>query len=202
MHSDVIDDDTKRLGRLLHYGGFAAVLILGATAFHWMYVPVQKDIFDVEIRLDELTQTARNADAIRDEHHRLSSRLEKIEDRYATLRRRVPQNAEAGSFLKDVSEIAKEEKFEIDNFQPTGSTEETGYSAMEVLLEGQGSFGSICSFFDRLSKIQRLSKVRRLSILVDSRAETGTYPIEATIVIYFGLKAQRSAAGPRGADRG
>jgi type IV pilus assembly protein PilO len=200
MTPAVFDNETLRFGRLLHYAGLAVVLVVGAAAYHWLYTPMQQDIFDAEVRLDELTQSGRNADAIRREHKRLSSRLEEIEDRYAALRRRVPRNAEAGTFLKDVSQIAHEEKLAISNFQPADSVEGDGYTAMEVMLNGQGSFASICSFFDRLSKVQRLSKVRRLSVTVDPQSDT--YPMEATIVIYFGLNAQRADAGQKGAGRG
>ena len=161
---------------------------------------MQADIFDAEVRLDELTQSAKNAEAIRREHGRLSSRLVELEGRYAGLQGPLPTNADAGSFLKQVSQIAQEEQLEIRNFQPANSVDGEGYTAMEVLLDGEGSFASICAFFDRLSKIQRLSKVRRLAIKVDPQAET--YQMEATIVIYFGLKAQRPDAGLKGAGRG
>lgn len=200
MTPAVFDHETLRFGRLLHYAGLAVVLVVGAAAYHWLYTPIERDIFAAEVRLDELTQSGRNAAAIRREHERLSSRLEEIELRYAALRRRVPQNAEAGSFLKDVSQIAQEEQLAISNFQPASSTEDDGYTALEVMLHGQGSFASICSFFDRLANIQRLSKVRRLAIKVDPLADT--YPMEATIVIYFGLNAQRADAGQKGAGRG
>jgi hypothetical protein len=50
------------------------------------------------------------------------------------------------------------------------------------MLDGKGSFRSICAFFDRLSKIQRLSKVKDLSVSVDPQSDD--YPMKATIVIY------------------
>mgnify|MGYP001224270304 CR=1 FL=1 len=200
MSSAVFDPQTLQFGRLLHYAGMAVVLICGAAAYHWLYTPVHANVFEAQVQLDELAQSGRNADAIRREHARLSSRLEEIEGRYAALQRRVPIGAEAGAFLKDVSQIAQEEQLEIGNFQPANSVEGEGYMAMEVMLDGEGSFAAICSFFDRLSKIQRLSKVRRLSVKVDPHLET--YPMQATIVIYFGLKAQRADAGQKGAGRG
>jgi Tfp pilus assembly protein PilO len=150
--------------------------------YTWLYSPLENRIFDTVVQIDELTLSRQNAAAIRKEHERLSSRLEDIEARYAALQRRVPANADAGSFLKQVSEIADQEKLVISNFQPANSVEGNNYAAMEILLEGRGSFAGICSFFDRLAKLQRLSKVRSLSIVVDEFAEM--YPIQTTIVIY------------------
>jgi len=197
--STVFDTPTQQFGRLLHYAGLAVVLICAALAYSWLYSPLERKILDTTMKIDELTLSRSNADAIRKEHERLSGRLQEIEARYAALRRRVPPHADAGNFLKQVSEIASQEKLVISNFQPADSVERESYSMMEVLLEGRGSFASICSFFDRLAKIQRLSKVRHLSITVDEMEDT--YPIQSTIVIYYGLKARGVAAAGE-ADRG
>jgi Tfp pilus assembly protein PilO len=200
MSSPVIDDETLRFGRLLHYAGLAIVLVAGAAAYHWFYEPVERDLLDAEMKIDELIVSAQNAPVIRREHERLSSHMQEIEARYSALEERVPINAEAGSFLKHISEIAQEEQLEISNFQPAQSTLGNGYAAMEVMLDGKGSFRSICAFFDRLSKIQRLSKVKDLSVSVDPQSDD--YPMKATIVIYFGLKTEDSTSTDAEVSRG
>jgi Tfp pilus assembly protein PilO len=199
-NSYVLDADTLRFGRLLHYAGLAVVLICGSVAYGWLYSPVETGIFETTMQIDELAISRRNAAAIRREHERLSSRLEDIGARYAALQRRVPLNAEAGSFLKDVSEIAHQEKLAISNFQPAKSVEGDGFTVMEVMLEGNGTFASICSFFDRLSKIKRLSKVKDLTVGVGP--EPDGYPMKATIVIYFGLKGKPAGVAGQEVSRG
>jgi hypothetical protein len=109
-------------------------------------------------------------------------------------------NAEAGSFLRDVSGIAREEDLIISNFQPALSEEGDGFTVMEVMLEGSGTFAGICSFFDRLSKIQRLSKVKDLSVAVGEQPDS--YPMKATIVIYFGLKTNPDTPADEEVSRG
>jgi Tfp pilus assembly protein PilO len=191
MASSVIDPETLRFGRLLHYAGVAITLVCGAVAYTYLYTPIEKDIFDVSVRIDELTESSRNAPAINTEHEKLSSRLKDIAARYASLQGRVPGSAEAGNFLKNVSNIAHEEHLAISDFQPARSNEGDGFTAMEVMLNGHGSFASICTFFDRLSKLARLSKVKDLS--VTSVDEGDEYPMKATLVIYFGLTDKRAA---------
>jgi Tfp pilus assembly protein PilO len=195
MSSPVFDNETRRFGRLLHYAGLAAVLVSGAVGYGWLYTPVETNILETVMKIEELALSRQNAVAIRREHERLSGQLKGIQARYAALEARVPINAEAGLFLKHVSEIAREEKLAIGTFQPAQSVEGDGFTAMEVMLDGKGTFASICSFFDRLSKIQRLSKVKDLSVAVDPTSDE--YPMQATIVIYFGLKgdAAESSAG-------
>jgi type IV pilus assembly protein PilO len=200
MSSPVIDDETLRFGRLLHYAGLAIVLIACALAYNWFYAPLEAEILDAEMKIDELAVAGENTTVIRQEHERLTARLRQIEARYAALEQRVPLNAEAGSFLKHISEIASQEQLTISNFQPAQSVQGNGYAAMEVLLDGKGTFKSICSFFDRLSKLQRLSKVKDLSVSVDPQSDD--YPIKATIVIYFGLKGEAAATSGGEVRRG
>jgi Tfp pilus assembly protein PilO len=200
MSSPVVDQQTLRYARLLHYAGLAVVLIVGATTYNWFYTPLQKAILNTQLQIQDLEIMSRNAPAIRREHTRLTQHLQEIEERYAALEARVPLNAEAGSFLKHVSEIAREEKLEISNFQPAQSIHGNGYTAMEVMLDGKGTFQSICSFFQRLAQIQRLSKVKDLSVSVDPQVDE--YPMKATIVIYFGLKSEEAAAAGTEVRRG
>ena len=200
MSSPVLDAEMLRFGRLLHYAGLAIVLIVGATTYSWFYAPVDTNILDTEMRIDELTVSSRNAEAIRKEHARLSSQLRKIEGRYAALEERVPVNAEVGRFLKLVSEIANEEQLAISSYRPGQSIQGNGYTAMEVKLDGKGTFKSICSFFDRLARLQRLSKVKDLSLNVDPQGDE--IPMNATIVIYYGLLEDTTAASDGEVKRG
>ena len=186
MSSPVFNPEMLQFGRLLHYAGLAVVLVVGGATYSWFYVPVETRILETEMKIEELSTARQNAVAIRKKYASLSDQLKDIQARYAALERRVPVNAEAGSFLKHVSEIASEEKLVISNFQPAQSTPGDGFIAMEVMLDGNGTFKSICSFFDKLSKIQRLSKVKDLSVAADPRSDD--YPMTATIVIYFGLQ--------------
>lgn len=199
MSSPVLDHETLLFGRLLHYAGLAIVLVVGAATFHWFYRPLEAELLSAEMQIDALAVAQQNAPAIRREHARLSRLFQEIEARYTALEERVPIEAEAGSFLKHVSEIADEEKLAISSFQPAQSVEGDGYTALEVMLDGRGSYQSICSFFDRLAKMQRLSKVKDLSIGIDP--ESDNYPMKATIVIYYGLKP-RTAAAAREVTRG
>ena len=80
----------------------------------------------------------------------------------------------------------------ISDFQPGKSVEGDGFTAMEVVLSGRGSFASICTFFDRLSKVARLSKVKDLNVTVAE--DNPKYPMKTTLVIYFGLTDKRAAA--------
>ena len=53
----VLDDDTKRVGRLLHYGGLLAAVVCGTIAYSFAYAPMNQNIQDT-------TATDRRVEAV------------------------------------------------------------------------------------------------------------------------------------------
>jgi Tfp pilus assembly protein PilO len=141
---------------------------------------------DTSALIDELKQSVQNAPVIRREHERASQYLQSVTKRLDALHQRVPADAEAGEFLRQVTQIATEQHVAISNFQPERTADKDGYAEMEVTLTGKGSFESICSFFDRLGKLPRLSKVKNLTLSAGNTPNE--YPMKATLLIYFGLQ--------------
>jgi Tfp pilus assembly protein PilO len=185
MAQHVLDDDLRRFGRLLHYGG-VLITVLCATAGHsLLHAPTRSAIFDTSTRIEEVMLSVENAPLIREQHAKVSSTLAEVERRIADVQSRVPNDAEAGQFLKEVTRVANEEQLSIRNFQPEKPASKTGYGEMEVTLKGEGTFASICRFFERLSRLSRLSKVKALTVSATDNASG--YPMTATLVIYFGI---------------
>ena len=182
----VLDEDTKRIGRLLHYAGLLAAVVCGTLAYTFGYAPTNKRMEDTGALIDELKQSVQNAPIIRREHERASQNLHQVTERLTKLRQRVPADAEAGEFLRQVTQIATEQHVALSDFQPERTTDKNGYAEMEVTLNGKGSFAGVCSFFDRLSRLPRLSKVKSLTL--SAGTTPGEYPMRATLVIYFGME--------------
>jgi Tfp pilus assembly protein PilO len=197
MAQHVLDDDLRRFGRLLHYGGVLLTVVCATAAYSLLYAPTVKAIFDTSTHIEEVILSVKNAPLIRAQHEKISTKLGEVERRIADVQNRVPADADAGQFLKEVTRIASEEQLSIRNFQPEKPAEKKGYAELEVTLKGEGTFASICRFFDRLTKLSRLSKVK--SLTVTAMDGTDEYPMSATLIIYFGIKptADGSSEGVR-----
>jgi Tfp pilus assembly protein PilO len=194
MH--VIDDETRRFGRLLHYIGVLATVIVATAGYSLLYAPTVHAIADRATRIEELTLSLQNAPVVREHHRKVSEKLQEVTTRIAEVQRRVPPAADAGEFLKEVTQLASAERLAIKDFNPEQPQNRVGYSEMEVTLRGTGSFASICSFVDRLAKLNRLSKVKNLTL---SAGDTPSgYPMTATLVIYFGLQGKDTPSGQEG----
>lgn len=182
---DLIDEDTKRFGRLLHYAGVLATVVCTTVGYSLLHAPAVHEIAETSAKIDDLLASVRNGPVMR-EHHRIAvDKLHEVTTRIANLQRRVPRDSDAGTFLKEVTQLAGEDKLVIKDFHPETPEAKKGYTEMQVTLKGQGSFGSICSFIDQLARLTRLSKITDLTLSAGD--DVTQYPMTATLVIYFGL---------------
>lgn len=184
---------------MLHYGGVLIAVVCATVGYTFVYVPAVKGIDDVAIQINELSLSVQNAPVIHEQHRIVSTKLRELKSRIAATHARVPPDADAGDFLKELTQIAHEEQLSIKNFKPEKPLRASGYIEMEVALTGEGSFTSICTFFERLNRLARLSKVKHLTI--STSPEPTDYPLEATLVIYFGLRGD-DAEPPKEVRRG
>jgi Tfp pilus assembly protein PilO len=183
-----IDDETRRFGRLLHYVGVLATVVSVSAGYSFVHAPTLHAVADRFARIEELTLSLQNVPVVREHHRRASEKLREVTARIANVQQRVPPDANAGEFLKEVTQLANSVELAIKDFNPEKPQSKNGYAEMEVTLKGAGSFASICSFIDRLTKLNRLSKVKNLAV---SASETpGEYPMTATLVIYFALQGK------------
>ncbi len=194
MH--VIDDETRRFGRLLHYAGVLAMVVCATAGYSFLHAPAVREITETSARIDELLQSVRNAPVIREQHRLVSEKLSEVTTRIANVQRRVPQEPNAGEFLKEVTQVASAGKLVIKDFHPEKPETKTGYAEMQVTLKGQGSFGSICTFVAQLTKLTRLSKIKDLT--VSAGEDASQYPMTATLVIYFGLRGKEAPSAQEG----
>ncbi len=194
MH--IIDDETRRFGRMLHYAGVLIMVLSASAGYSLLHAPSLRAIMETSNQIDELMQSVKNAPVIREQHRIVTAKLREVTTQIANVQRRVPRDSDVGEFLTQVSELAGAEKLAIKDFHPEKPEAKNGYAEMQVKLKGEGSFGSICSFIDRLNKLARLSKIKEFTITSDTEATE--YPMTATLVIYYGLRGNDAESGQEG----
>jgi Tfp pilus assembly protein PilO len=195
MH--IIDNETRQFGRVLHYAGLVVTALFALVGYSLLYVPTMQAIGDTAIRIEEVLLSVQNAPIIRDQHQKVSATLEDVTTRIAEVQRRVPREADAGTFLKELTQLASGDQIAIRDFQPEQPMLKSGYAELAVTLKGEGSFAGICTFVDRLNKLTRLSKVKDLK--VSATEDSADYPMTATLLIYFALENDK--AKPAQEDR-
>jgi Tfp pilus assembly protein PilO len=196
----VIDEELRRFGRLLHYAGLLATVLCALAGYSFVHAPSLEAIASTSERILELQLLIQNAPVMRTQHRSVTEKLTEVTTRIAAVQARVPRDADAGAFLKEVTQLASAEQFAIKDFTPDKPQQRNGFAEMQVTLKGAGSYASICRFVDQLSKLKRLSKVKDLK--VSAEGDASEYPMTATLVIYFGLRGkQTDPAKPPQEDR-
>lgn len=191
-HMAVIDEELRRFGRMLHYAGLLATVLCVAAGYSFVHAPSIDAVADTSARIEELKLSIENAPIMRVQHRKVTEKLNEVKTRIAEVQARVPRDADAGDFLKQVTQLASAEHLAINDFTPEKPEDRGGYAEMQITLKGVGTYASICSFVDRLSKLKRLSKVKDLT--VSAEGDSSEYPMTATLVIFFGLSGKE--AGP------
>jgi len=183
---NILDDEIRRFGRILHYAGVLATVVGMAASYSLWHVPLLAETDRTAERIQELTLSVQNARAIREQYEKVSARLATAKAQIATVKQRVPQEAEPGQFVDEVSRIAIEESLDIKDYANATPIVHEGYTQMEVTLTGRGNYAAVCTFLDRLASMKRLSKLQNLTLTASGSATE--YPLTATLIIYFGLR--------------
>jgi Tfp pilus assembly protein PilO len=188
----IFDEELRRFGRLLHYAGLLATVLCAVAGYSLVHAPSIDAIANTSARIMELQMLIQNAPVMRIQHRTATDKLGEVTTRISEVQSRVPLDADAGEFLKQVTQLASAEQFAIKDFTPDKPQDRNGYAEMQVTLKGNGSYASICRFLDRLSKLKRLSKVKDLTL--SAEGDANEYPMTATLVIYFGLRGKEAGA--------
>src|SRR5262245_24078385 len=94
----VIDEDTRRFGRLLHYAGVLATVICATAVYSFLHAPAVHEIAETSSRIDELLESVRNGPITRAHHRIAEDKLRAVTTRISNLQKRVPSDADAGAF--------------------------------------------------------------------------------------------------------
>src|SRR5436190_21703501 len=106
----VIDNETRRFGRLLHYTGVLVAVVCVSAGYSFLHAPAVEAIAETSNQIDDVMQSVQNAPVIRQQHRFVSEKLREVTTQIANMQRRVPKEADDGEFLNQFSEVAKAEK--------------------------------------------------------------------------------------------
>jgi Tfp pilus assembly protein PilO len=166
-------------------------LLLGYYGF--VYCPLRDHQSSQRVRIEELQTLLRNNANVHTAHRELRGTVTELEEQIAAVRRRIPNEPLEATFLSDATSVAEQEQLQIENFRRLAIDTFPDYSEVDVVINGRGSYASICRFMHRVSQLDRLSTVRRLTI--ESNNTTAPhYPFEVVYSLQFGMQ---SAIAPK-----
>ncbi len=188
-------------------GAFVVLAIAGVGLFFYYYeMPARADM---EIRANQLKAiradiskglaTAKQVDKFRAEVSDLESRL-------ASLSAVLPEDKDAGDFLRQMQIVATQSNLTIKSFKPGATVTQQLHAEWPIALELDGTYHNLALFFDSVGKFPRIVNISGLQIANKDRPEpnsTITAKCVATTFVLLDKEAAAAArAGGRGAARG
>jgi len=175
----------RKLGLLLHGVGLLPVLLGCVATYFGVFVGFAEQKRGYAEKIERLEGLMRTAKSVRDEHSKLKASMAEVEERAATVRQRIPEQPREAEFLRNVTQIASAEGLNIRDYQRGAVTPQDDHQRLEVRLSCEGEYPSICGFLDQLAGLPRISTINKME--VSANHETGVYPFDLTVVLYFGI---------------
>jgi len=172
----------------------AIVCAVGASAL--AYTIIQRPLRDwrhgLEHRGDLVRALLSDSPELRRQHSQRQQELEELLNRVELVNRRIPDEAREGEFLADLTRLARDHRVTIDDFRRGAITETETHSVIDVSVKARGGHAGVCGLVDAIAKLPRLAELTQFQI--DSGAEAGTYPVQMTYALYFGMAAPSGAS--------
>jgi type IV pilus assembly protein PilO len=178
-------------------------VVVGVAVFALYYVSVyQPKMADI----DRLTAEARKLAADVAEKKKIAAQLPQLEREVVVLDQqlkevlvKLPEEKEIPNLLTQVTSLGQQAGLEFASFRPAGIQARDFYSEVPINLRVQGTYHTLGTFFDRLSKMPRIVTVGdfRISPLAVKKAEDRTITAEfgVTTYTYGGTAAKADTKG-------
>lgn len=171
----------------LAHGVGLAVLVGGGLLVYWIgWGPLQSQCQAESRRIEELERLKSRAATIQRTHSALQAELASLEARAAAVRRQVPELPQEAELLTQLTRNEGDEGLKIRDYRRSGVTVRDTHAELRVVLKGVGDYRSLCAFVDGLEKLDRLVVVESFGVREDPREDA--YPVDLTLVLYYGLK--------------
>ena len=188
----MIDRTTDR--RLAQFGWMLhAIGACGAFGIVVAYQFGMSTTFAAE--LDQYVREARHVEArvagskrLRLEHQALTEQLADLRQRAKMIRQRIPDQPLEAEFLQQLTEIADSEGLTIRDYQRGSASVTSTHSQLEIRIEGEGDYAGLCGFLDRIARLPRVARVQFMQVLEPADAEQMMYPIDISLMLYFGVR--------------
>jgi Tfp pilus assembly protein PilO len=179
-------------------GAFLALSIAGVAVFFYMYVtPMQERMAERQRSLDTLQAGIRKSQGIAQRLPQFRAEVSELETRLETLKNVLPEEKDIGDLLRRLQTLAVQSNLTIRGFKPGGSpVTKQLHSEFPYVLQLDGAYHNLGTFFDRVSKFPRIIHIGSINIKGKEKQEpnsTITADCVATTFVLLESKAPTPA---------
>ena len=174
------------LGWLCHGAGVLSLGVVGFAAHCFVLRPLAEQERRATASIELLQVKLQDADEIRAEHTRLSRSLEEIKRRAEEVRERIPDQPREAEFLTQMSNLSADHGVTIMSFRRGTAASNDNHSRLTMLVRIEANYYGICGFLDSLARLPRVTTIEKL--VLDAETTNERYPVDMTIVLYYGIQ--------------
>ena len=178
-------------GWLLHLAGAAVIAMFLTVSYFGLSASFAWKISGQAERIAELEEYLNRAPGIRTKHAALQQALARIKQRVQEIDQRIPDDAREAEFLSQMTEAAQQTGLAIRDYRRGENTEMTSHFQLEVRILGEGSYGSICRFLERIHELPRAVAIDKMR--VSTEKENHVYPVDMTFLLHYHVAEQKDA---------
>jgi Tfp pilus assembly protein PilO len=169
-----------------HALALGCALAIGLFAYVALYRPLAAWREDLDRKSSLVRERLGNGSELRREHATLVAELDELRARVQRVSARVPDEAEEGTFLADLSRLARDHDVRIHDFRRSSVETHDTHAVMAVAVTADGSHAGLCSFLAGLDELPRLAPLRRLTI---ERGELeARYNVQFECSLYYAMR--------------
>lgn len=186
MNDDPSELESRRLGHLLHLVGLAVLLMLLGVYYGTFCRHLHQEAELADLEATRLENQVFSRSVVHREYEQRVKERDELMRRAASIRERIPDSPEEAEFLRQVTEAADREGLTIRDYKVGMASATPTHSCLDVRLQCQGNYHSICGLLDHLARLPRIASVQRLRVLAPTDADD--YPLEIGLWLYFGAR--------------
>lgn len=187
------DPSLIRTGRGLHAIGAAVMLALAIVPYVAVGLPIAAQNASLKRQIEKTTRLLELEPNVRARHDKLTGEATFHEQKRREVLERIPESADEGQFLAQITELAGSCELKLHNYRPGVPDKKPTYSQIDIRLDAEGTYDEICRFLAGLEALPRFCRLAGLSVdRVDGGADE--LKVAFTLRIFFASSPLQTAS--------
>ncbi|MGL4514581.1 MAG: type 4a pilus biogenesis protein PilO [Lacipirellulaceae bacterium] len=174
-----------------HALALGCALAIGAVAYVGLYRPLAGWRIDLDHTSELVRSKLAGAGALRRDHAALVAELDELRARVQRVSDRIPDEANEGAFLADLSRLAREHDVRIQDFRRSTAETHDTHAVMPVAVTAEGTHAGLCAVFAGREDLPRLAPIKRL--VIERGALESRYNVQLECSLYYGMRTPAQA---------
>ena len=191
------------LNKLPWYGQIVAFVVVcaGAAFGFWNFyvTDMQADIEARQARLGTMRAGIAKGAATARRLPEFQAQVTELEQRLDSLRAVLPEEKDVADILRRIQGLATQSNLAIQRFTPQPAVQKAMYAEVPFKLQAEGTYHSLGSFFDRISRFPRIINISDISIKAKPTADSSATIIAECTATTFVLQPDAGKGKATGA---